>query len=107
MYSGDQKMQPLKDSEANIEDLDIVSKENEHPMDLIVVPLLESQLDHRKINQLFLRFHMKICPLKFLTMTLSLEMNNKNNQSLWSDCMKSDIWNIHWFNYASKKNPTI
>lgn len=42
VYSGDQKMQLLKDSEANIEDLDIASKENEHLMDLIVVPLLES-----------------------------------------------------------------
>ena len=42
--SGDQKIQATKESKSNIEDLDMVSKENEHPMDLIVVPLLEKPI---------------------------------------------------------------
>eukprot|EP00268_Persea_americana_P011383 TRINITY_DN14822_c0_g2_i3.p1 TRINITY_DN14822_c0_g2~~TRINITY_DN14822_c0_g2_i3.p1 ORF type:complete len:156 (-),score=31.06 TRINITY_DN14822_c0_g2_i3:1268-1735(-) len=37
--SSDQKMQAKKESDANIKDLDMVHKENEHPMDLITVPL--------------------------------------------------------------------
>ena len=37
--SSDQKMQAAKESDASIEDLDMVSKENEHQMDLIEVLL--------------------------------------------------------------------
>ena len=60
---GDQEVQAAKETNMNIEELNMVNREFDHLMDLIAdlqTYLLKSKLNHQKKTLLFQRFQKKI-----------------------------------------------
>eukprot|EP00268_Persea_americana_P014532 TRINITY_DN16481_c0_g1_i1.p1 TRINITY_DN16481_c0_g1~~TRINITY_DN16481_c0_g1_i1.p1 ORF type:complete len:106 (+),score=20.11 TRINITY_DN16481_c0_g1_i1:153-470(+) len=99
MDDGHQKMQATKEAEANIQELDMVGKEIEYLMDLIVMPLSEMPIGSSENKSIIVvsSQEKKNYPLKSLTLTFSLGMNNgwsklKINRQIEGSSDGSSIW---------------
>lgn len=75
------KIEKAKEGKTEIEWVDLMNKKPNHPARLIVMTILEEPLDEKSI---IMWFHKKIHPLKSLTLTLTLEMNDEQSKfAVW------------------------